>query len=165
MVSDKEILQDIKNDIKQTASEASRRVGKNPLLAEIYFTIFFSRKPLCIKEIAEATGYSIATISQTIDLVAQFTDVKRFKKPGSKKLYFECEHDPDKYMAPTTQMFKLVQQSMNQMTNTLSKAEEILKTKQGEEAQYHLINIQKLHKKYEEHNKIFLKFFEIMRSK
>ncbi|MFH1722142.1 MAG: hypothetical protein ABH950_06020 [Candidatus Altiarchaeota archaeon] len=165
MGSEKNTIEEVKTDIKQTACELSRRVGKNPLVPELYFTLFFSKEPLSIKEIHNATGYSIATVSQTMELAVQFLDVRRFKKPGSKKLYFQCEHDTEKFMAPSTQMFKLVQKSMAEMMDTLSKSEEKLKSQKGEDAKFHLENIQKLYKKYEEHNQMFIKFFEIMLSK
>ncbi len=67
--------------------------GINPTVSRVYFTIFLSTEPLGLKEISDETGYSVSTVSNVMEILERMTDIRRFKKPGSKKIYYECQHD------------------------------------------------------------------------
>lgn len=67
--------------------------GLSPTIAKIYMTLFFSTEPIGLKEISEKTGYSISTVCGALDLVERIMDIRKFQKPGSKKIYYECQHN------------------------------------------------------------------------
>ncbi len=144
-----------KESLTATARDIARSMGKNPLHAEIYFTLFFSHEPLGIKEIAEKTGYSTATINQNMGLITTFIDVRQFKKPGSKKLYFECTHDPEKILLANHQLFLLILQNIQRMIRALKNAEEQIKKTPSEDAQSHLQHIKELRQTYEKAEAVY----------
>ncbi len=72
--------------------ELSKSYGLNPTIARVYMAVFFAEEPISLKEIAEKTGYSKSTAYNTLEYVERLFDVKRVKKPGSKRVYFKCEH-------------------------------------------------------------------------
>jgi len=89
-----------KTSYSQTEQEFIERVikvferqGLNPTVLRIYISIFLSTTPLGLKEISERTGYSMSTVCTTMDIVERNMDVRAFKKPGSKKVYYECLHN------------------------------------------------------------------------
>jgi DNA-binding transcriptional regulator GbsR (MarR family) len=88
-----EVLDEVERDITEKYTRLSQLLGIDPTMEKIYMTLFFSTKPLGLKEISEKTGYSVSTVSNSLGIVERMTDVRRFKKPGSKKVYFECLHD------------------------------------------------------------------------
>ncbi|MBU1922631.1 hypothetical protein KKD84_05480, partial [Patescibacteria group bacterium] len=67
--------------------------GVKPTMMDVYLAIFFSEEPVSLKEIAEKTGYGTTTIANTMPIIERIFDVKSFKKPKSKKIYYECKHD------------------------------------------------------------------------
>ncbi|MBD3260247.1 MAG: winged helix-turn-helix transcriptional regulator [Candidatus Altiarchaeales archaeon] len=67
--------------------------GLKPTLTQIYLTVFFSTKPITLKEIADQTGYSLSNVSTHLKLLERLTDIERHTKPGSKTNYFTCNHN------------------------------------------------------------------------
>lgn len=67
--------------------------GISPAVTKAYATLFLAKKPIGLKEISERTGYSISTVCNVMEILERVVDVRRFKKPGSKKVFWECQHD------------------------------------------------------------------------
>jgi len=88
-----EIVNEIEQDLVNAYKKISGEFCAHAVFAELYFKVFFSAEPIGINELAEDTGYSISTVSNTMKALEKLMDVERFKKPGSKKIYFRCKHD------------------------------------------------------------------------
>ena len=87
------VVEEVERDITERYMKLSEFIGIDPTMVKVYMAIFFSTKPLGLKDISDKTGYSISTISNSMNAVERMADVRRFKTPGSKKVYFECLHD------------------------------------------------------------------------
>ena len=88
-----EILEDVERDISDKFMEFTDVFGINPTIMKVYTTLFFSLEPLGLSEIAKKTGYSVSTVCNNVAIAEKLLDVRKIKKPGSKKVFFECQHD------------------------------------------------------------------------
>jgi DNA-binding transcriptional regulator GbsR (MarR family) len=87
------ILEELEKELTEKYVRLSEFYGIEPTIMRVYLTLFLSTKPLGLKEISEKTGYSVSTICNAMEIVERIMDVRSFKKPGSKRIYYECQHD------------------------------------------------------------------------
>jgi DNA-binding transcriptional regulator GbsR (MarR family) len=113
----------IENEITESMMRLYEGFGLSPTLVRIYMTVFFSTEPIGLNEIAAKTGYSISTICKSMDLIERFMDIRSFKKPGSKKIFWECQHDLILVHRKKMQIGRIGAQSMD---NLLANFEEKL---------------------------------------
>ncbi|MCX6694972.1 MAG: hypothetical protein NTU61_01585 [Candidatus Altiarchaeota archaeon] len=140
------ITQEVEREITEDFIEIYERLGVNPVLVRTYMKLFFSTEPLGLKELSEKTGYSISSVCATLDLMEKMMDVKKFKKPGSKKVYYECEHKT------TSIMGKKIVQADNQiqmLITILKKAESKLDSDKSPESKLICENLKKVRKDYD----------------
>lgn len=88
-----EIVNEVEQDLINAYTKISGEFCAHAVFAELYFKVFFSAEPIGINELAEETGYSISTVSNTMKALETMLDIERFKKPGSKRVYFMCNHN------------------------------------------------------------------------
>ena len=124
----------------------------NPTLAKIYMSLFFAEKPIGLDELVEKTGYGKSTICKSMGLIEHLMDVGRFKKPGSKKIYFECHHDTNEILHKI--MVAVKEREVRVMIKLLKESEEKLKKEDTEKAKTYTEYISKLRKDYEKCNKV-----------
>lgn len=86
-------VDEVKEEVTDACMKVMENFGFNPTLMRIYFTIFFAPEELGLKEICEDTGYSVSMISSQMSILERLSDIRKFKKPGSKRIYYECQHD------------------------------------------------------------------------
>ncbi|MFH0869838.1 MAG: winged helix-turn-helix transcriptional regulator [archaeon] len=67
--------------------------GLDESLSRITATLFLEPGEISMEELAEKTGYSLATISTRINLLDQTGFIKKSHKPGSKKILLCMEKD------------------------------------------------------------------------
>ncbi|MGM5484350.1 MAG: GbsR/MarR family transcriptional regulator [Nanobdellota archaeon] len=73
--------------------ELARSQGSDALSGEIYAILYLSRDKVSMDEIAEETGYSLATISNKLKFLEMANIIERTKKPGSRKHYVYMKKD------------------------------------------------------------------------
>ncbi len=83
----------IARDFSEFITSVWRSLGIDSLSAKIFSIIFLSPRDVAMDELAEKTGYSLASISLKMKLLEGVALVKKKKKPGSKKIYYSCEKD------------------------------------------------------------------------
>ena len=88
-----DILEDVEREVTEKFMDFTDVLGINPTIMKVYTTLFFSLEPLGLSEIAEKTGYSVSTVCNNVAIAEKLLDVRKIKKPGSKKVFFECQHD------------------------------------------------------------------------
>ncbi|MFH1055687.1 MAG: hypothetical protein V1744_06300 [Candidatus Altiarchaeota archaeon] len=135
------------------------RQGFNPTVMKIYITLFMSTKPLGLKEISEGTGYSMSTVCNTMDIVERTMDVRNFKKPGSKRVYYECLHD---LMLVHHKRMDESERETETMIGILKDAEENLKSATDHETAAKRAHIRRLREGYERYHDVFHKFVEMV---
>ncbi|MBU0762244.1 MAG: hypothetical protein KKD39_04410, partial [Candidatus Altiarchaeota archaeon] len=79
---------------------------------------------------AKDTGYSKSTVCNMLVFIERFADVRRFQKPGSKKVYFECLHDMKMIQRKKMEEFTKFVKSMSA---TLDESDRKLAREKGED--------------------------------
>ena len=65
--------------------------GLDSLSSKIIALVYISPEDMAMDEIARATGYSLASISLKVTMLAQFGIISKTRKPNSKKYYVHME--------------------------------------------------------------------------
>lgn len=119
-----EIVNEVEQDLVNAYKNILGEFGAHSIFAELYFKIFFNAEPVGINELAEETGYSISTVSNTMKALEKMLDIEKLKKPGSKRVYFKCKYN---MMEVSERTIKSKVDFMEVIIQTLATAEEKLK--------------------------------------
>jgi DNA-binding transcriptional regulator GbsR (MarR family) len=146
---------EIESELAEKVVQLFERQGFNPTLMRIYIILFLSTKPLGLKDVASKSGYSISTVCNTMEILEETMDIRKFKNPGSKKIFYECAHDMIQIHKKKMAAAKKEAESMTQI---LKEAEAMLKEAAGPEAAIRLDHIIKLRESYERFHDMFHNF-------
>ncbi len=87
-------MEELNNKIISLFKEMGRGQGLDDnLLMEIFARLYIEPEPIAMDELTKITGYSLASISNKIKMLCPMMEIKRIKKPGSKKIYIYMEKD------------------------------------------------------------------------
>ncbi len=81
-------MNDIEMEMIEVGAEVYNNYGIDDLSATILSILFFEPGEMTMEELAEFTGYSLASISLKMKGLEYFWGVHRIKKSGSRKIYF-----------------------------------------------------------------------------
>lgn len=59
----------------------------NEIGSKICSIVYLAPEPVCLEELSQQTGYSLASVSNTVKTLAGFFLINRVKKPGTKKVF------------------------------------------------------------------------------
>jgi len=85
--------EEIEREIIDTFASASSFVGYSEAHGKIIGALIVSNGAMSLEEVAKKTGYSVSTISLSIDLLEVLGIVRRVKKRGDRRLYLELDGD------------------------------------------------------------------------
>ena len=132
MTSDyQEKITEIRKEVADTYLKNHEELGSYNTLINIYYSLFFCPRPLGLDDISKLTGYSKSTVCTAMDLVERLMDVRKFKRPGSKKVYYECTHDT--FLIHQKRMQEMRKQ-IPQLVDVLRSSEDRLKDETAPEA-------------------------------
>jgi|SRR3989344_4727842 len=80
----------------EIVATAAKGHGFDDLSSKIIGILYIEPKELSLDEIAQKTGYSLASISNSVKAIENARVIKRLKKPKSHKTYFFMEKDLNK---------------------------------------------------------------------
>ncbi|MFH1835296.1 MAG: hypothetical protein ABH851_03805 [Methanobacteriota archaeon] len=143
-------LFELKEEIIEDFMRGWTLSGCNPTILRIYFTLFLSDNPMGLSEISKETGYSKSTVCTSMEVVERLFDIHKFKRPGSKKIFWKCTYDPEKMFK---KQLELGEKILAMQLEALNKTEKRLKEVDG--GQKYLKNIGKFKKHFENHNKMY----------
>lgn len=78
-------------DLYRTLVDLGMRSGAKMLVAKVNAIVFMEPGPLSLEEIAEKTGYSLASVSNAVKRLEEIKKLRRIKEPGSKRVYVQGE--------------------------------------------------------------------------
>lgn len=84
-------MKDIEKEAVDFFCKTGRLYGLKDLQMTIFAVLYLEPESMPMEEIAERTGYSLASISNTMKFMQNLGIVQRIKKPGSRKVYFFVE--------------------------------------------------------------------------
>ena len=82
---------EIEKDIYSTFAEIASAIGYSEIHGRIIAALLVSDRKLSLNELSKKTGYSLSTISLSLDLLELFGMIKKIKKVGDRKLYVELQ--------------------------------------------------------------------------
>ena len=82
-------VMEIKKSIYSAFSEIASAIGYSDIHGRIIAALLVSNKKLSLEEVAKETGYSISTISLSLDFLEFLGMIKKVKEAGDRKLYIE----------------------------------------------------------------------------
>lgn len=84
-------VNEIKKNIYSAFSEIASSIGYSDIHGRIIAALLVFNKKLPLQDLAKETGYSISTISLSLDLLESLGMVKKIKNAGDRKLYVELK--------------------------------------------------------------------------
>lgn len=84
-------MTDIEKKIIDIGYEIFKSYGVDNSTAQILSILNFESNEISMEELAERTGYSLASVSLKIKNIEHFWGIKRIHKPGSRKTYLLME--------------------------------------------------------------------------
>jgi DNA-binding transcriptional regulator GbsR (MarR family) len=108
-------IEDIEKDIYSSFASLASTIGYSEIHGRIIAALMVSDKKLSLQGLSEKTGYSISTLSLSLDLLEFFGMIKKIKNAGDRKLYLELHGDllEGLKMAFTVKIQKSVTDSLN----------------------------------------------------
>ena len=73
--------------------EVSKNSGMDPLTSRIYMMLFLEPGEISMEDIAERTGYSLASIHNKLKFLEKLAHIQKLRKPGTKKVFYHMEKD------------------------------------------------------------------------
>lgn len=86
-------MHDFEKEFIDFEAEVGKNAGMDPLASKIFMILFLEPAEVSMEELAERTGYSLASIHNKMKLLERVGHVKRIQKPGTKKVYYFMEKD------------------------------------------------------------------------
>ncbi|MEM5778252.1 MAG: hypothetical protein QXD43_00840 [Candidatus Aenigmatarchaeota archaeon] len=84
-------IETIEKDIYASFATIASTIGYSEIHGRIIAALMVSGKKLSLQELAKKTGYSISTLSLSLDLLEFFGMIKKVKNVGDRKLYIELQ--------------------------------------------------------------------------
>ncbi len=112
-------IQDIENKFADEVAQIMYNAGLNGFLAQIYFLLFFSDRPLSLDEIVDKLKVSKGNVSVNIRILESWGAVRPILIRGSRKDHYEANLDIKKI---------LLSRVKDSLTRRLSHANNIMQT-------------------------------------
>ena len=84
-------MDSLEDDFLEVFQNIFRAYGLSDLCAKITALLYLEPEDMPMEELANKTGYSLASISNTMKLLENLGMVKRIKKPKTKKIFYYME--------------------------------------------------------------------------
>lgn len=78
-------------DLYQAVVDLGVKAGMKMVLAKVNAVLFMEPEEVSLEDIAEKTGYSLASVSGAAKQLEAFKKATRAKRPGSKRSYYKGE--------------------------------------------------------------------------
>jgi DNA-binding transcriptional regulator GbsR (MarR family) len=154
-----ETTETVEKKITKEYEELSSYFGFDPTIVRIYMAIFFSEEPVGLKEISQKTGYSTSTICTMMPKIEEIFDTTKFKKPGSKKNYYECQNN---FQSIIEKKLGILKKFMEHFIQNLQECEKMLEESKDRKAGIQLEKIRKLKESYQQMSALLQKHEEFI---
>lgn len=84
-------MEKLEEGMMKVFSIMGRAIGFKGPVIKMLAVLYLEPKEIAMEEIAERTGYSLATVSNTMKMLETVGIVQRSRKPGTKKVFFFME--------------------------------------------------------------------------
>ncbi|SFM85214.1 GbsR/MarR family transcriptional regulator [Methanolobus profundi] len=105
-----------KDEFTELLTQNLKAMGFDEISSKILAFLFFETEEMSLEEISVETGYSLSAISTAMKKLSQYHILKRFTRPGSKKVFFILEKD---LISLSTQMLRMRYESIFPLTKKI----------------------------------------------
>jgi DNA-binding transcriptional regulator GbsR (MarR family) len=132
---------DIEKDIYSTFADIATAIGYSEIHGRVIAALLVSNRKLSLNELAKKTGYSLSTVSLSLDLLEFLGMIKKIKKVGDRKLYVELQGS---LIEGLKKAFSIrIQKSINDTLNKFEQHKSYLKKNNSKESR-NILNILKI---------------------
>ena len=122
---------DVKKSIYSAFSEIASSIGYSDMHGRIIAALLVNNKKMSLQDMAKETGYSISTISLSLDFLEFLGMIKKVKNAGDRKLYIELQGN---LLEGLKKAFTLkIQKNITSSLNSFENYKEILKKSSNNE--------------------------------
>ena len=86
-------MDNIEKDIVEYFKKIGAVQGLDELTSTIIGILYTAIDAITMEDIVRKTGYSLASVSNKVKVLADFGIIKKYTKPGNKKIYLHIEKD------------------------------------------------------------------------
>ena len=84
---------EVESRLYATFAAVASSLGYSDVHGRIIAALLSSKEPLSLQDIAQKTGYSLAAVSLSLDLLEVLGIIRKIKNPNDRKLYARIEGD------------------------------------------------------------------------
>src|SRR3989338_363741 len=81
--------------------EIGRAEGMDELMLIIFARLYIEPEEIAMEDFAKETGYSLASISNKVNMLGSIWPIKKFRKPGTKKIFLYLDKSIIKILKET----------------------------------------------------------------
>ncbi len=128
-------LQEIKAEFIRIYEDMLRAKGLPAIFGRIMATLLLEGRELSHKEISDLTGYSISSVSRTLDQMVRMEIVHKHKDPSLKHFVFHVSVDFPEMLANGLETMLRVYEAQREEMKNLTRKVSALKSKGKEQAE------------------------------
>ncbi len=130
-----QLIEEIKAEFVQIYEDTLRAKGLPTIFGRIMATLLLARRNLSHKEISKLTGYSISSVSRTLDQMVRMGIVHKHKDPSLKQFVFHVSADFPEMTASGMETMLGVYKAQRIRIRELTRKLRSLKPKEKDEAE------------------------------
>lgn len=144
-----ESLQEIKAEFVQIYEDMLRAKGLPTIFGRIMATLLLEGRELSHKKLSNLTGYSISSVSRTLDQMVRMRIVHKHKDASLKHFVFHVSGDFPEMIASGMETYARVCEAQREEVKRLTREVRSLKSKEEAEANRLLATLEKVEKTIE----------------
>ena len=90
-------MEELNKEFIEYLSMMAKSFGLNDLMVKVFAILYIEPEEIAMEDIAKKSGYSLASICNTIKMLENMGAIKRIRKPGTKKVFFYMGKDMVKW--------------------------------------------------------------------
>jgi len=142
-------LQEIKAEFVQIYEDMLRAKGLPTIFGRIMATLLLEGRELSHKELSNLTGYSISSVSRTLDQMVRMGIVHKHKDAALKHFVFHVSGDFPEMIASGMETYARVCEAQREEVKKLTREVKSLKSKEKAEVNRLLATLEKVEKTIE----------------
>ena len=139
--------------------EIQRAKGLDELSSKLIGIMFIEPNEITLNELSEITGYSLSAISTSMKFLERTGLVKRFKKPGSRKLYFYMGKDMPSML---TEIVKKLEKNVSMLKSRIPGIIEMYKLEKSKSSKEELKIVENYYKQLLDFERMMKKITEMI---
>lgn len=92
-------VEDVEREVVSLWEDLAESRGFNRVLGRVLYTLLIEAEPLSQQDLADRTGYSIPTVSRTLNALTSLGTVRKTSMPGSRLAFYYVEVRPHELLS------------------------------------------------------------------